>query len=172
MWEWFTPSAVTGLIGGFLSNILLQRRTRWIEMQILSRALAQEVRLLIRKLEATLKSSCIRQPSIEPDDMLIFRSNTAKLGLLEPWLSLRTMKFYGFVRDAVFRQNVQNNFTDEEAKAAFDAAFQYGKYGALGQKESNGLSTTLEAFSRCSYPRWLWLGLVSTVWNKKAEAAS
>lgn len=162
MWEWFAPSAITGLIGGFLSNVLLQRRTRWIEMQILSRVLAREVLLLNRKLEAASKLNSIRQPSIEADDMLIFRSNTAKLGLLESWLALRTMKFYGFVRDAVSRQRDQNNFRDDDVKTAFDVAFRYGKYGASGQDEAKGLVPALEAFGRCSFSLWLWFGLAQS----------
>ena len=78
MWEWLAPSAITGLIGGYLSHILLQRRTRWIEMQILCRALAREILLLTRKLDRN--SGTTLPPEINDDDMIVFRSNTGKLG--------------------------------------------------------------------------------------------
>ena len=155
MWEWL-PSTIAGAFGGLSINVFLYGRTRWIEMQILTKALAREIIFLTRKLDEYSPAS----PSlyISDDDMIVFRSNTGKIGLMEPTLVFKTVKFYSFVRNAV--RNCKDTTT--EARAAVERASTYGKYGNTGNDCRKGLIAHLEFFARLGYLRWLWLRFTET----------
>lgn len=101
---------ISALVGGavaFVGNLLMQNRTRWLETQSYGSALAREMLLITRRLEAYSKalSTAAKQHRplprwpIRDDDLLIFKANTSKIGLLKKPLALSLMKFYQRVRD-------------------------------------------------------------------------
>jgi len=174
-WERLLVPAVTGALFGILANVWLHRRAQWIEMQTLCRSLAREAELIVRKLEeyhAAARGSHIPlwpRLAMDQDDMLVFRTNGGKLGLMEPTLVFRTMKFYGMVRAAISAaqnlatrpQVVQRGAADESALdvAAGNAenAAIYGRLGANAKGLEYGLIASLESFARVGWWRYQWL---------------
>jgi hypothetical protein len=117
-------SAVVGGVVGFFGNIVMQNRTRWLEIRTYSKALAREMELIARKLneyskflerydehintlaashlEVTRRSvSAFKVPRLPMvnDDLIIFNSDAAKIGLLDEPFAMSTLKFYRDVRD-------------------------------------------------------------------------
>lgn len=147
-------SASFGAVAGFIANIVMQGRARHLDMQTYASALVREMLLITRKLEEYVKTlqeynerrregavSNVPGHSLTSEDLLIFQTNTSKIGLLEKPFALSTLKFYQQVRD-VMRTDVW-----EDGDRDFTNWSQYEEVARYGQN----LMRQLEMVSSVPY---------------------
>ena len=160
-------SVLFGALAGIAANVFMHGRSRWIEMQSYAVALAREMLLITRKLDqygsdikaagsAVIDSGEFPKSSLDPDDFLIFRSNTSKIGLLDKPLALSTMKFYQGVRDLMAVDTPLLTYGPQPFKQINEHREEVRRLSHYGKN----LLGQLEGRTSVSYGQFLWHGLV------------
>ena len=116
-------------IAALYVGYLLHGGAKWTETQAFGQSIAREILLITRKLETyeeelkrfrddleSVVGEKILPIPLTDSDMIVFNSNTDKVGLLEPGMSLIVLKFYQQTRDLITES--QNNWDGEAAKWA------------------------------------------------------
>lgn len=101
-----------GALAGFIASLFMQNRVRRLDARTYAAAVAREMLLITRKLNSystalrglereLLDDRDLHVPELllSDQDLIVYHSNTAKIGLLEGPHALRLLKFYQQVRD-------------------------------------------------------------------------
>ena len=164
-------SATIGAIVAFFGSLVMQGRLRWRETQIYGAALVREMLLITRKLNTyrdelrafrkKLEGTVPKSP-LNDDDLLVHRSNTSKIGLLDKPYALSTLKFYQWVRD--LRAVAEGTWNHEEPRwidkdtkhVADDWNEEFTEHLAQVERVreyGTSLLSSLEDITSLSYPR-------------------
>lgn len=105
-------SVVSGAVAGFVASVFMQDRVRRLDARTYAAAVAREMLLITRKLNSYStalrglekrleddKDLTVPNLTLNNEDLIVYHSNTSKIGLLEGPRALRLLKFYQNVRD-------------------------------------------------------------------------